>query len=266
MISFPLFKRNMLFAIKLSLIFVAVLTMYTVIIIYMFDPDLAEMLSQYQEVMPGMMAAVGMSGTTGTLIEFIHTYLYGFIMLVFPMIFGIILVNKMILKYVDSGSMACLLASPNSRTKIITTQLLSVILSITFLIAVITVIGIVSSSAMFPGELDVEKYIQLNISTLLLHFAISGIGVLAACFFNEARGYFSVGAGLPILFYLINMLANMGENLEKLKYFTIFTLTPYEEILTGSNGILSANLFLAGLAIVLYLCGAIVFVKKDLPI
>ncbi|NLK75644.1 MAG: hypothetical protein GX288_10210 [Clostridiales bacterium] len=104
----------MVSSIKLSIIFIAVLTMYTAVIIYMFDPEMAQMLNDYQEMMPGLMAAMGMSGDTGTLIAFINTYLYGFIMLIFPMIFSIVLVNKILMKYIDSGSMANLLASPNS--------------------------------------------------------------------------------------------------------------------------------------------------------
>lgn len=264
MISLPLFKRNMISAGKLATIFLAVLTMYTTIIIYMFDPAMAEMLSQYQEIMPGIMAAVGMSGSTGTLIAFINTYLYGFIMLIIPMVFEIILINKFVMKYVDNGSMACLLATPNTRRKIILTQLVSIILSIGFLIGIITVIGILSSATMFPGDLDIEKYLQLNLSIFLLHLVISGIGFFAACFFNESKGYFALGAGLPILFYLIQMIANMGEKLENLKYCTIFTLFPGDKIVEGASGFLSSNLVLAALGIILYIIGVIKFTRKDL--
>lgn len=266
MISLPLFKRNMISAGKLSIIFIAILTMYTSVIIYMFDPELAKMLNQYQQMMPGVMSAVGMSGASGTLIEFIHTYLYGFLMLIFPMIFEIIIINNFVVKYVDSGSMACLLATPNSRKKIIITQLLSICLSIAFLIVVITGVGLACSAAMFKGELDISKYIQLNFSVLLLHFAISGITFFAACFFNESKGYFTLGAGLPILFYLINMLANMGGNLENLKYATIFTLFPGEKIISSGSGVFSSNLILALIGVILYIGGAACFVKKDLPL
>lgn len=266
MISSPLFKRNMVSSLKLNIIFIAVLAMYTSIIIYMFDPELAGMLEQYQEMMPGMMSAVGMSGSSGTLIEFIHTYLYGFIMLIFPLIFEIILVNKMVMKYVDSGSMACLLATPNSRCKIIVTQVLSICLSVIFLIIVTTMIGLFCSNIMFPGDLDIEKYIQLNFSILLLHFVLSGIAFLSACLFNESKGYFALGAGIPLAFYLINMLANMGNDLEKFKYFTIFTLVPGEEIIAGTSNVIYSNLTLCVIGILLYIFGSVYFVKKDLPL
>ena len=264
MVSLPLFKRNMIYTAKIGIIFIGILTMYTTMIIYMFDPAMAEMLNQYQDMMPGLMSAVGMTGSTGTLTAFINTYLYGFIMLIIPMVFEIIIINKFVMKYVDNGSMACLLSTPNTRLKIIITQLISVILSVAILIALITVIGFLSSIVMFPGDLDVSKYLQLNLSVFLLHMVLSGIGFFAACFFNESKGYFALGAGLPILFYLIQMISKVGDKFKNLKYFTIFTLFPGDKIVEGAKGVLSFNIAMIAMASVLFVVGVIRFKKKDL--
>lgn len=266
MLSLPLFKRNMLYTSKIGIVFIAILTMYTTMITYMFDPAMAEMLVKYQEMMPGLMAAVGMTGSTGTLIAFINTYLYGFIMLIIPMVFEIILINKFIMRYVDNGSMACLLSTPNTRLKIIITQLASIILSVALLITIITGIGLLSSALMFPGDLDIGKYLQLNLSIFLLHMIISSIGFLAACFFNESKGFFALGAGLPILFYLIHMISNAGDKFKDLKYCTIFTLFPGDKIVEGANGVFSLNTAMAVMAAVLFIVGVIKFKKKDLCI
>ncbi|SHK00497.1 ABC-2 type transport system permease protein [Hathewaya proteolytica DSM 3090] len=266
MISMPLFKRNMISAVKLMVIFIAILTMYTVVIIWMFKPELANVLVQYKEMMPEFMAAVGMNGNSGTLIEFINTYLYGFLMLIVPMIFEIMIVNKTIMKYVDSGSMACLLSTPNSRKKIIVTQIVSIFISVTMLIAVITLIGVISSELMFPGKLEIGKYFNLNLSVLILHFVISSIALISACFFNDTRGFFVVGAGVPLLFYLIQMLSNMGGKLENLKYFTLYTLFPGKYIISNSNGVLCSNVIMITIAISLCIASISVFTKKDLPL
>ena len=81
-----------------------------------------------------------MTGIATSLIEFIKIYLYGFLMLIFPMIFIIIITNMTIMKYVDSGSMANLLSTNNSRRKIILTQAFSIILGVIVLITIMTVI------------------------------------------------------------------------------------------------------------------------------
>jgi ABC-2 type transport system permease protein len=62
------------------------------------------------------------------------------------------------------------------------------------------------------------------------------------------------------------MLAIMGENLENLKYATIFTLFPGEKIISGASGVFSSNLILALIGVILYIGGTVCFVKKDLPL
>lgn len=61
MISKALFKINMISAMKLMVIFIAVLAMYTIIIIWMYKHELFNVLEQYKEMMPGIMAAIGMN-------------------------------------------------------------------------------------------------------------------------------------------------------------------------------------------------------------
>lgn len=182
MISLSLLKRNIKSCSKIFLIIFAVLCMYTTVIIYMYNPKLANMLNDYQKALPEMMQAVGMTGIASNLLQWIQIYLYGFIMLLFPLIFIIIIVNKLLMNYIDNGSMANLLATPNGRGKIIRTQLLSMLLWITILMIAISTVTIIFCEIEFPGQLDTSKYIILNICTLFMWFAISSITFLIACF------------------------------------------------------------------------------------
>lgn len=266
MISFPLLKRNMAACMKPFLFIFAAICLYTIVIIYMFNPELSAMLSDYQEALPEMMAAVGMTGVAANLLEWIQIYLYGFIMMLFPLIFIVILVHKLVMGYIDNGSMVNLLATPNSRGRIIRTQALSIVLWMFLLMAAITVVGIVSSEMMFPGELDSKRYLLLNFSTLLLQLTITGIAFLAACVFSESKHYYAVGAGLPILFFLLQMMSNMGEKLENLKYFTLYTLLPATEVVMGESGFWKQDLALALIAASLFTGGIWWFQKRDLSL
>ena len=136
----PLFKRDMTSCIKVFVILFAVICLYTTVIIYMYNPELSDMLSDYQKALPEVMSAVGMTGIATNLLEWIQIYLYGFIMLLFPLIFIIILVQKMVMGYIDSGSMASLLATPNSRGQIIRTQVVAAVFWVTILIGAVTVV------------------------------------------------------------------------------------------------------------------------------
>lgn len=100
----------------------AVITMYVTIIISMYDPELMATLDGFVELMPELMAAVGMDSGANNLLEFMISYLYGFILLIFPMVFAILRGNGLVAKYVDEGSMAALIAAPVRRTTVALTQ------------------------------------------------------------------------------------------------------------------------------------------------
>lgn len=266
MISMPLLKREIKSNYKLFIIFAAVLTMYISIIIPMFDPEIGEALAEFEKAMPEMMAAFGMSNPGTTLIEFINTYLFGFLFIVFPMIFEIIIANKLIAKYVDSGSMSYLLATPNKRGKIAITQAVFMLLSIGVLILFITLVGIISSEIYFPGDLDIKKYILMNIGLYCLHIAISGLGFFASCISNDTKVSYSISVGIPIGFFIIQLLANMGGKLENLKYFTIFTLFDADKLIKGEVSGIWMFMILLAVGIILYVTGILRFNKRDLPL
>ena len=268
MISLPLLKRNLICCVKPFCIIFALLLMYTTVIIYMFDPALAQMLNDYQQALPEVMAAVGMTGTAANLLEWIQIYLYGFIMLLLPLVFIVVAVYSLVMRYVDRGSIAALLSTPNSRTKIIVTQLLSDYLWLVILMAAVTLTGIVSSEAMFPGELELSRYLLLNLGTLLLWFAVAAIAFAAACFFSESKYYYAVGGGLPVLFFLFQMMGNMGERLDFLKYLTLYSLLSAKEIVTGELGteVVLPCLALLGITVLLSVFGCLYFKRRDLSV
>lgn len=266
MISGVLFKRNMKSCIRPLLIVFAVLCMYTAVIIYMYQPELAEMLSDYQEALPEMMAAVGMTGAAESLLEWIQIYLYGFIMMLFPLIFTIIAVQKLMMGWIDSRAVAGLLAAPLTRRKLAVTQAVSCALLTALLIAAVTAVGAVSSAAMFPGELDIRGYVILNAGTFLMQLLTAGIAFCAACFSTESKYFYGFGAGLPLLFFLLQMASNMGEELEFLKYGTVYTLLPAQEIARGEGGYWGYFAVMAAAAVLLFGVGIRRFETRDLSV
>lgn len=124
MFNLTLYKREMKGSLKILIIFGAVISLYVTIIIGMYDPEMMATLDKFYEVMPELMASVGMSAGATSLIGFMISYLYGFIFLIFPMLFCILRGNGLIAKYADKGSMVTLLAAPVKRRTVALTQLL----------------------------------------------------------------------------------------------------------------------------------------------
>ncbi len=261
-----LYKRELKGSWKLFAIFAAVLTMYIVMIIGMFDPKMAEMLDQFTKVMPDLMNAVGMKGDTSTLLGFMATYLYGMLFSVFPMVFSIIRGNALIAKYVDKGSMVTLLAAPVKRRTVAFTQMMTLVTCITAMVVFITAMQLAAAQAQFPGELDTGKLLAINAGLLCLQLFIGAICFFASCLFSDAKYSVAVGAGVPVVMYVIQMMANMGGNLEKAKYLTFFTLFNADQIIAGESGAVIGMLVLLAGAAVLFAAGIAVFSKKDLSI
>lgn len=124
--------------------------MYVTIIISMYDPELMATLDGFVELMPELMAAVGMDSGANNLLEFMISYLYGFILLIFPMVFAILRGNGLVAKYVDEGSMAALIAAPVRRTTVALTQAAVLVSGTVILLGYATAVELVSVAAMVP--------------------------------------------------------------------------------------------------------------------
>ncbi|HOV69603.1 MAG TPA: ABC transporter permease, partial [Clostridia bacterium] len=90
-----LIKKNWL----LLLIFFGVLTMYTTVMIAMYSPEETEAMASLLKLFPEeMMKAFGFLETVTDLTGYLASWLYGMLMLSFPMIYSIILGNKLVVK------------------------------------------------------------------------------------------------------------------------------------------------------------------------
>lgn len=266
MISLTLLKKEYKSNYKIVLLFLFIITFYSSFIVAMFDPKLGESLELMAKNMPEIFAAFGMSNSGATLIEFVSNYLYGFILIVIPLIFMILMCSRLISRYVDKGSMAYLLATPNKRIKIITTQAFFIIVSLLIMVVYITVLVIVCSNLMFEEGIQIEKFIIVNIGLFGLLLFLGGMCFLFACIFNEARLAIGMGAGFSVLFILLQMLSQISDKIEYLKYATPLTLFQAKELIAMNDTALVSVLFLYFSGFLMFILGIIIFKKKDLPL
>lgn len=266
MLNIPLYKRGIKVSWKLLLVLAAVITMYFVIIIQMFDPALGVALHELQKAMPELMAMFGMDLAVDDMVYFLSSYLYGFIMLIFPMVFSILTANKLIARHVDRGSMAYLLAAPVRRVTVVRTQLAVLLSGVLALVVFSTILGIVASELSFPGELDIPSFILMNVGLFTLQLFISSICFLASVFFNDSRNAVGIGAGIPALAYVVKMLADAGEDIEAAKYFTFFSLYDAEGLIARDTFALWSMLILFVAAVALFVVAVEIFKRKDLHV
>lgn len=266
MINLTLYTREMKVSLKLLLIFAALITLYVTIIVGMYDPQMMETLDSFYDMMPELMRSVGMTAGETTLMGFMISYLYGFILLIFPMVFCILRANGLIAQYVDQGSMVTLVASPVKRSTIALTQMGVLLTGILLLVGLATGLEYGVAALQFPGALQLSQLLALNGGLLCLHLFIGSICFLASCLFSDTKFSLAFGAGIPAVMYILTMLANAGEQARAARYFSLFTLFDPKGIVAGDTGAVWGVLVLLLGALVLYSLSVIIFSRKDLHI
>ncbi len=250
------------------LVFSAIILMYVVCVIWMYDPEMMKSLKQMHDSMPQVMSAAGMDVTSTTLIGFLISYLYGFILLVFPMIFIILRSRNLLAGKVEKKNMASLLAAPVSRQIIVQTQILVIITCTAILIIATTVFEMVFCHLWEPGELNISQLCAINISLFILHFFIGGFCMAISAVCNEASLATGISGGIGAVMFLVQMIRNtqISDTVEKFKYFTFFTLYNPGKIADNVESGIIGIAVLGVLGLLFYFFTVILFEKKDLPI
>lgn len=261
-----LIKKELKHNWKITAIFIAVLAMYSSIMTMMYDPELGDMLASFAETMPSIFDAFGMSSNANTLVGFLSNYLYGFICVVFPMIYIVMLTSRLVTRYVDKGSMAYLLATPNTRFSLILTQAVLLVAGVFGLVAFVTVFCVGIGSVMFPGELEITKFLVLNFGLFCLLFFLASVCFLFACIFNEARYATGLGATAVIGTYIVQMVSQIDEKLEVFQYFTPFTLFDSMKLIDMETSAIISVFALLVSGVILFVVGMKIFCKKDMPL
>jgi len=264
--SLTLFKNTLRRNWILLLIFFAVLTMYTAVMIFIYNPDDLKAIESMMEIFPKeLFDAFGFSDVIGELTAYLASWLYGMLMFAFPMVYCIILGHRLVAKSVDNGSMAYLLSTPNSRVKIIITQGIYALLSVVVLFALLFGVGVAVSHLRFPDLLDIGAYLKLNVTTMIVNMVVMMITFFFSCLFNESRFSLGFGSGIPIAFMLMNMLGGVSEDVAILKDISIYGLYDPVELVKGSD-VLPQNLLYISIIVILFIASVIVFKRKRLPL
>lgn len=125
-----------------------------------------------------------------------------------------------------------LLTHPVSRTAVIAQKLFAVFAQITILniaVAAITAVSIVA----IGEDADVKTVFLLFLSYFILQIEIAAItfGISA---FIKGNGL-GIGLGIAVVFYFLNIIANLTENTEFLKYLTPFGYTEGSDIISSGK-------------------------------
>lgn len=154
-----------------------------------------------------------------------------------------------------------LLTHPVSRCGIVTGKLIAVLVQLAVLNIIIYLVAI-GSIALVGEEIPWKEITLLHTAYLLMQLELGGI-----CFGVSAfllKGSIGIGLGIAILLYFLNIMTNISESTEFLKYITPFAYAEGTDIV--SNLSLDLPLVLLGVSygIAGIICGYIKYSKKDI--
>ncbi len=120
-----------------------------------------------------------------------------------------------------------LLTHPVSRVSVVAEKLISVILQIVILNAVVYAIA-VSSIAIIGETVPWQEITLMHTAYLLLQLELAGVCFGVSAFLR--RGSLGTGLGIAVIMYFLNIIANLTESAEFLKYITPFGYADGAEI------------------------------------
>lgn len=135
-----------------------------------------------------------------------------------------------------------LLTHPVSRIRVITEKLMAVLVQIFAMDIVIFAVS-VGSMAAIGEEIPWKEVSLMHLSFFLLQVELAGICFGISAFLR--KGSVGVGLGVAVMMYFLNLVANMAEVAEFLKYITPFGYTEGADIVT--NGCLDGTKVLLGM-------------------
>lgn len=154
-----------------------------------------------------------------------------------------------------------LFSHPVSRQRVITEKLLAVIAQIVILN--LSVIAVSTLSMLVVNvSADFSTLVLLYLAYFIMQLEIAVITFCLSAYIF--RGSMGIGLGLAAMMYFINILANLMDKMEFLKYVTPFGYTEGADIINNQSihmGYLSVGLVLSMICIIL---SYLKYTKKDL--
>lgn len=135
-----------------------------------------------------------------------------------------------------------LLTHPVSRARIITEKLIAVMFQIVVMNVLVWACSVAAIAAI-GEEIPWKELNLMHLAFFFLQVEIAGICFGISAFLR--RGGLGIGLGIAAIFYFLNIIANISESAEFLKYITPFGYTEGADII--SNVSLDGGLILLGM-------------------
>lgn len=211
------------------------------------------------------LSSIAPPGELADILSLLNQTFFSMIGVLLPLIYIVVVSNRLIAKEVDQGSLAFVLTTQVSRETLIFTRGFFLFLSISAMMLILSLTG----SATFQTlsmNVDLEVYGQIMLGLYALELSFAGINFITSSFFNKTSLSIGFGAGISLGMFLLSTLSSLTSDLEPLRQFTLNQFYQVNAIISGDANSLLNFFILVSVYLCLSLFGFQIFRKKNLPL
>lgn len=154
----------------------------------------------------------------------------GFIMILLVTgIYSSILGSNILLKEEIDKTIEYLNSLPLKRKDIIRDK---VLVGIIYIVLMVLVISLFNYIALYlSGDFDKKQYLLLSITPIISSLPLFSINLYISTYFHKLKSMLGISLGISIGSYFIQVLSDISEKVEFLKYLSIYTLADIRNII-----------------------------------
>lgn len=200
-----------------------------------------------------------------TLESYLSTEYMSFLWPIMAIIFAISIANYISVNEVDKGTIETLVSLPVSRTRIFIERYFTG-LAILCIFCFISIFVAIPLAEFHNVKYTLDNYLTTTGGCLLLVSVVYSLATLSSVIFSEKSKATTVSGGILVFMYVLNVLSNLQDSLDNLKYVSFFHYFSGSDLLSKNVYPEYAVLVLGGVAIILFLAGLFWFNRRDLSV
>ena len=262
-----MFKRELKINLKSFVIWTSIL-IGLFLVVFLVYPSIInsaniKMIDEMMKIFPEeMLKAFNMDlSTIDSAFGWLKTEGFVFVLLITGIYSGI-LGSNILLKEESDKTIEYLNSVPVTRKNIVLNKILCGIFYIILMILIIGIFNFIGLS--LSGEFDRKSYILLSITPLFSSIVIFAICLFLSTFTHKTKKTLGISLGIVFVSYFLNVISEIGESTEFLKYISIFTLADIRNVILNVSINPILVVLSTGITIVFMILTMIHYEKKEL--
>lgn len=262
-----MFKRELKINLKSFIIWTSIL-IGLFLVVFLVYPSIVnsenmEMMDEMMKMFPEeMLKAFNMDiSTIDSAFGWLKTEGFVFVLLITGIYSGI-LGSNILLKEESDKTIEYLNSVPVTRKNIVINKILCGLLYIILMIAIIGIFNFIGLS--LSGEFDRKSYILLSITPIFSSIVIFAVCLFLSTFTHKTKKTIGISLGIVFASYFLNIISEIGESTEFLKYISIFTLADIRNVIINESVNPLMIVLTIGITVVFMILTTIRYEKKEL--